>query len=234
MCRSHRSGAPSRLGTDYPARCSWARAPVPVPLDDDHRAKYAMHRRHIETTVVCSGATVHGDACRRCARHHSCPPVRPKASVHADASTRSPRIVALRAACGRRPAAVSCQSPYEAVGVLALRPLIPARFRPRVQIEVHGDWRTATRLYGSPTASPRLARRRSARGLGAPARGPRPGRERLARPAHAGSRVSRTDRPLHRVQRLPVVLRAAAVPARASPCSSRSWACSSATRRSTC
>jgi glycosyltransferase involved in cell wall biosynthesis len=50
-----------------------------------------------------------------------------------------------------RPEAVLAQSPYEAAAVLAVRPEVP------VILEIHGDWRTATRLYGS-----------SARGLVAP------------------------------------------------------------------
>src|SRR5262249_21182428 len=42
-----------------------------------------------------------------------------------------------------RPHAVLVQSPYEAAAVLAARPGVP------VILEIHGDWRTATRLYGS-------------------------------------------------------------------------------------
>src|SRR5205823_7817966 len=45
------------------------------------------------------------------------------------------------------PDAVITQSAYEAAAVLAARPL--ARRRTPVVLEVHGDWRTATRLYGS-------------------------------------------------------------------------------------
>jgi glycosyltransferase involved in cell wall biosynthesis len=45
------------------------------------------------------------------------------------------------------PDAVITQSAYEAAGVLAARAL--ARRRTPVVLEVHGDWRTATRLYGS-------------------------------------------------------------------------------------
>src|SRR5581483_1047175 len=46
-----------------------------------------------------------------------------------------------------RPDAVVAQSPYEAAAVLAGRLL--ARSPARVVLEVHGDWETATRLYGS-------------------------------------------------------------------------------------
>jgi glycosyltransferase involved in cell wall biosynthesis len=42
-----------------------------------------------------------------------------------------------------RPDAILVQSPYEAAAVLAARPGAP------VILEVHGDWRTFTRLYGS-------------------------------------------------------------------------------------
>jgi glycosyltransferase involved in cell wall biosynthesis len=47
-----------------------------------------------------------------------------------------------------RPAVIVAQSPYEAGAALVGRALahVPAR----VLLEVHGDWRTATTLYGSP------------------------------------------------------------------------------------
>jgi len=47
-----------------------------------------------------------------------------------------------------QPAAVITQSPYEAAAALAARRL--ARVPTRVIADVQGDWRTATRLYGSP------------------------------------------------------------------------------------
>lgn len=47
-----------------------------------------------------------------------------------------------------RPDAVLAESPYEGFMVLIARVL--ARRRPRLVVDVHGDWRTATRLYGSP------------------------------------------------------------------------------------
>lgn len=47
-----------------------------------------------------------------------------------------------------RPAAVLTQSPYEAAAALLGRRL--ARQSARVVVDVHGDWRTFTRLYGSP------------------------------------------------------------------------------------
>lgn len=47
-----------------------------------------------------------------------------------------------------RPEVVVAQSPYEAAVALAARRLVGSRAK--VLLEVHGDWRTATRLYGSP------------------------------------------------------------------------------------
>jgi glycosyltransferase involved in cell wall biosynthesis len=49
-----------------------------------------------------------------------------------------------RLAREHRPAAIVTQSPYEAACVWA------ARTGARIVVELHGDWRTATRLYGSP------------------------------------------------------------------------------------
>jgi len=45
------------------------------------------------------------------------------------------------------PGAVFTQSPYEAAAALAARRVVGSRAR--VIVELHGDWRTATRLYGS-------------------------------------------------------------------------------------
>lgn len=47
-----------------------------------------------------------------------------------------------------QPDAVTTQSPYEALAVLAGRGL--ARSRAALIVELHGDWRTFPRLYGSP------------------------------------------------------------------------------------
>jgi len=47
-----------------------------------------------------------------------------------------------------RPDAVVCQTAYEAAAALLARRI--ARVPARIVVEVHGDWRTSTRLYGSP------------------------------------------------------------------------------------
>jgi glycosyltransferase involved in cell wall biosynthesis len=59
-------------------------------------------------------------------------------------------LVALGLAAGVRRTAIVCQSPYESIGVAALARLLPRYVRPKLVVEVHGDWRTATRLYGNP------------------------------------------------------------------------------------
>ena len=46
-----------------------------------------------------------------------------------------------------RPDAVVCQTAYDAAAALVARRI--ARVPARVVVEVHGDWRTSTRLYGS-------------------------------------------------------------------------------------
>jgi glycosyltransferase involved in cell wall biosynthesis len=48
-----------------------------------------------------------------------------------------------------RPQAIIAESPYTAAAALLARSFLGGA-RPRVVVEVHGDWRTATRLYGSP------------------------------------------------------------------------------------
>ncbi len=46
-----------------------------------------------------------------------------------------------------RPDAIVCQTPYDAAAALLACTI--ARLPARVVVEVHGDWRTSTRLYGS-------------------------------------------------------------------------------------
>lgn len=48
-----------------------------------------------------------------------------------------------------RPQAIVAENPHVAAAALLARALVRGE-RPRVIAEVHGDWRTATRLYGSP------------------------------------------------------------------------------------
>ena len=68
-----------------------------------------------------------------------------------------------------RPEAIIAESPYMAAAALVGRALGRGR-KPQVVVEVHGDWRTATRLYGSPSAARALAARRRGRAARAPPR----------------------------------------------------------------
>ncbi len=49
-----------------------------------------------------------------------------------------------------RPEAIIAENPYTAAGALVGRALARGS-KPRIVLEVHGDWRTATRLYGAPS-----------------------------------------------------------------------------------
>jgi len=74
------------------------------------------------------------------------PPLAPRALDGPLFYTRLPFLVA-RELRSFRPDAVIAQSPYEGLAALLGRRL--ARSKARVIVEIHGDWHTATRLYGS-------------------------------------------------------------------------------------
>ncbi|MDR7555336.1 MAG: glycosyltransferase family 4 protein [Armatimonadota bacterium] len=74
-------------------------------------------------------------------------PRRPKVAASILFYTMGPVVAVALAACRR--GVVVCQSPYEGAVVQGFRWLLPKGYRPRVLVEVHGDWRAASRLYGS-------------------------------------------------------------------------------------
>jgi glycosyltransferase involved in cell wall biosynthesis len=123
-----------------------SRAAVPPNADD--RLKYAINERMLHSIVVCtasrpavlrpSGATL------------LAMPAVPVPGIGSALFYTVAPLVGLALAAARRNAAIVCQSPYEAFGALVLRQLLPSRWRPRVQVELHGDWRISSRLYGSP------------------------------------------------------------------------------------
>ena len=76
------------------------------------------------------------------------PDLRPKVVSSAVFYVAAP-LVAVVLAAGRHPAAVVCRSPYEGVIATVAVRLLPRPVRPAVVVEVHGDWRTASRSYGS-------------------------------------------------------------------------------------
>jgi glycosyltransferase involved in cell wall biosynthesis len=117
--------------------------PAPPTLDDEQ--KYAINARHVSSYVVCTGRPA---GLRRPAGAHALALPRLPAPVGSAVFYSAGPLLALAAAMRRPDAAISCQSPYEAFGVTMLRAALPKSWRPPVQVEVHGDWRTATRLYG--------------------------------------------------------------------------------------
>jgi glycosyltransferase involved in cell wall biosynthesis len=122
---------------------------IPFPPSEELRRKFALHSGILRQTLVTTGRFgVHDISGVRVV---CLPALRPRLLGGFLFYGAAP-LLALALAAGsrrRRDSAVVCQSPYEALGVVALSRLLPARMRPRVQIELHGDWRTAPRLYGS-------------------------------------------------------------------------------------
>src|SRR5437762_656686 len=114
-----------------------------LPLDASLRPKFDALAEVVDLRVVGSG-TVRGD--REDATFVLVPHVRPKSLDGPFFYLRLPFVVA-RQLRRFEPDVVLAQSPYEGLGaVLAGR---FARKTIPLVVDVHGDWRTATRLYGS-------------------------------------------------------------------------------------
>ena len=175
------------LAAEAAARMSAARAvrrPHALPAAARASASRASGMRSSErSTCACSrAAPARTRASSSCRRGRST----------GRASTRAARGWSPRELRRFRPDAVIAESPYEAAGGRGARRL--ARSPAKVIVEVHGDWRVSTRLYGSPPAA-RVLRpvgdRR--RGLGRRPRRRPPGRRRLHR---LDARASRGREPL--------------------------------------
>jgi glycogen synthase len=115
-----------------------------LPLDPPLARKWDALAETMELHVLARAADRNGedgDARFRLAR-----PLRPRALDGAAFYASLPIRIA-RELRRSRPDVVMTQSPYEAAAALAARRLahVPAR----VVVELHGDWWTATRLYGS-------------------------------------------------------------------------------------
>jgi glycosyltransferase involved in cell wall biosynthesis len=76
------------------------------------------------------------------------PDVRPRSAANLLFYLGGPALAVALTAGGR--GAVVCQSPYEALPAVLLAGLLPRSIRPPVVVEVHGDWRASSRLYGGP------------------------------------------------------------------------------------
>ena len=113
-----------------------------LPLSPSLVRKFEALRGELDVHVFASAANGSG----REAGFTLVRPVRPRALDGAVFWVALPFRVA-RLLRELRPDAVVCQTAYEAAATLLARRLshVPAR----VVVEVHGDWRTSTRLYGS-------------------------------------------------------------------------------------
>jgi glycosyltransferase involved in cell wall biosynthesis len=118
----------------------------PDLADGDFLLKLAAHRPWLDTTLVSAGrpAFARGDGVLSI----SVPGTGPKPLGSALFYSLGPSVATLLAA-GRRPSVVVCKSPYEAFFAIVASRALPRRVRPPVQVELHGEWTTASRLYGT-------------------------------------------------------------------------------------
>jgi glycosyltransferase involved in cell wall biosynthesis len=115
-----------------------------LPLDDVQRRKWDAIGAEVEPRVLAAAADGHPT---RDARFRLVAPVRPRVldglAFYAALPVRAARELARF-----RPDVVLVQGVHEAALVLLARLLTGSRAK--VVLDVHGDWHTATRLYGSP------------------------------------------------------------------------------------
>lgn len=119
-----------------------ALGPPPGP---ETRGRLAVLGRYLHATVIGTGrpgrSTVEGVGVIRF------PALRPAAVGGVVFYLLAPFVAVIVAL--RRAGAIVCKSPLEAVVTAALLSLVPRRRRPPLVVEIHGDWRSAGRLYGS-------------------------------------------------------------------------------------
>ena len=115
-----------------------------MPLSPGLRLKFDALQEVFELRVIGTG---YEGGPRRDGIFRLVPPQRPRILDGALFYLLMPRRIA-RELHEFRPDAILTQSPYEAAGVLVGRRL--AGSDARLIVDVHGDWRTLSRLYGSP------------------------------------------------------------------------------------
>jgi glycosyltransferase involved in cell wall biosynthesis len=145
---------------DRPAAVFVGKGGIPRTADGAWFGKLDVLARHLDATIVSPAppgpAHAHGVSLRRF------PLFRP-GPVASALFYGGGALVGAGIAAERR-GVIVCQSPFEAAAAHAARQLVPPRRRPRLVLEVHGDWHTAARLYGSRArrllgpASDRVAR----------------------------------------------------------------------------
>jgi len=114
-----------------------------LPLDPALARKWDALGKELDLRVLARAAE---DVNGRDPAFRLAAPVRPRGIDGAFFYASLPLRVA-RELRAFRPDVLFVQSPYEAAAAFAARAL--ARSRARVVLELHGDWQTATRLYGS-------------------------------------------------------------------------------------
>lgn len=116
-----------------------------LPLGASLGRKWDAIGAHLDYEVLATGATRSVDAAG--SGFHLLAPLRPAALGRA---LLLPRLAgaAVRRLRARPVDVIVAESPHFGAAALVARALAPGP-RPLVAIEVHGDWRTATRLYGS-------------------------------------------------------------------------------------
>jgi glycosyltransferase involved in cell wall biosynthesis len=119
-----------------------ARERYRLPLSDAQRRKFEALEHHFELRVVASAADT---AQPRDERFEL---ARPLPALDGPAFYATLPLRAARAIRDFRPDAVLVQGTHETAAVLLARRL--ARVEVPVVLDLHGNWRAATRLYGSP------------------------------------------------------------------------------------
>ncbi|HLI57126.1 MAG TPA: glycosyltransferase [Actinomycetota bacterium] len=119
---------------------SWLRGSSP----EDLAGKLGILERHLRpriVTLAARGRTVQPPVV-------TLPQLRPHTLGSALFYALGGALGVALAASGRSVGGVVCQSPFEAASAVVAAQLVPRRVRPTIVVEVHGDWRTASRLYG--------------------------------------------------------------------------------------
>jgi len=117
-----------------------------LPLPQWLAKKFDALERQLDFRVLASARDAEGELAAE--RFRLLRPLRPRFLDGVFFYLRCPFAVR-REIASFRPEVIVAESPYTGAAVLIGRALA-GRPRPRVLVEVHGDWRTATRLYGSP------------------------------------------------------------------------------------
>jgi glycosyltransferase involved in cell wall biosynthesis len=139
-------GSAIKADSDKPVAVFLGKARLGDPESAGVRSRIAIHDRYIRSVWVKTGQ-VRAERLGDCV-HIALPALRPPALGGLLFYSVGP-LIAVIAAMRRSPSAIVCQSPLEGLGaVLAVR-VLPRSRRIPVQIELHGDWRAAPRLYGS-------------------------------------------------------------------------------------